>query len=156
MKRTESSNPTLPNYPKVDAPSNPKPHRTVDILFDGVQDPTSPAGVAWRLNKKSHWKEPIFTFNEGDVVQMTLRNANAQPHPFHLHGQFFKSVHQDFGVHDENMPQPRTVSNAIHYTHYASLPAHMHVPAAWGQLSPQPFESMHQKTRTINEFIVNQ
>lgn len=78
-----------PKYPEIPPLPNRKPDRSVEILFDGVQDPASPYGIAWRLNKKSKWTEPIFTFKQGETVDMTLKNLNAQVHPFHLHGQFF-------------------------------------------------------------------
>ncbi len=70
------------------------PERAVDqeveLAFDAVEDPEH--GLLWRINGMGHWREPIFTFGQGQTVRMRLRNLAGPEHPFHLHGQFFTVV----------------------------------------------------------------
>ncbi|MEY3011644.1 MAG: hypothetical protein RIT45_379 [Pseudomonadota bacterium] len=65
------------------------PNDAKTMVFDAVQDPSNPGGVAWRINGKSMWMDPIFSFAEGATVDLTLDNQLGPEHPFHLHGQFF-------------------------------------------------------------------
>lgn len=80
---------SLPQWPVV-APRavEPRPsNKEAEIVIDAVNDPTH--GLMWRLNGKSHAMEPLFTFDQGDTVKLTLTNTAGPEHPFHLHGQFF-------------------------------------------------------------------
>ncbi|MDF1564665.1 MAG: multicopper oxidase family protein [Deltaproteobacteria bacterium] len=72
------------------APKDALPERSVDrseeLVFDAVQGAN---GLEWRINGVSHGMEPLFTFAEGETVELLLRNTLGPEHPFHLHGQFF-------------------------------------------------------------------
>lgn len=78
-----------PAYPTIPSLPERKPDKEVVMTFDGVNTST---GLVWRINGKGHWKEPIFTFQEGQTITMSLQNKLAQEHPFHLHGQFFTII----------------------------------------------------------------
>jgi len=87
-----------PSVKQTNTPVLPKPtpignrvvDRTVELIFDSVQDPKSPAGLTWTINGSGMWKEPIFTFEEGQTVIINIHNKGGPEHPFHLHGQFFE------------------------------------------------------------------
>jgi FtsP/CotA-like multicopper oxidase with cupredoxin domain len=62
--------------------------KTAEIVIDAVNDPQM--GFMWRLNGKGHGEGgPLFTFEQGDTVKLSLTNKEGVEHPFHLHGQFF-------------------------------------------------------------------
>lgn len=73
------------------APAPALPDRTVDreetIVLDAVQG--GELGIQWRINGEAHAMEPLFEFEHGETVNMTIRNMLGPEHPFHLHGQFF-------------------------------------------------------------------
>lgn len=81
-----------PNYPEIPALPERKSDQSVTMTFNGVNTAN---GIEWQINGKGYWKEPIYTFKEGETVTMTLRNLQAQEHPFHLHGQFFTVLKRD-------------------------------------------------------------
>jgi FtsP/CotA-like multicopper oxidase with cupredoxin domain len=62
-------------------------NRTEVMEFDGINGDN---GIEWRINGVAHSMEPLFSFDTGDTVEITLRNLLGQEHPFHLHGQFFR------------------------------------------------------------------
>ncbi len=64
--------------------------RTVEMTFQAVEDPASPAGVTWQINGSGMWDKPIFSFTEGETVIIDIENKAGPEHPFHLHGQFFE------------------------------------------------------------------
>ena len=70
--------PTLPDRP-ID--------REETIVLDAVQG--GELGVLWRINGQAHAMEPLYEFQQGETVKMTIRNMLGPEHPFHLHGQFF-------------------------------------------------------------------
>ena len=79
-----------PQLPTVTSLSDRQVDRTVNMTFRAVEDPKSPAGVTWQINEKGMWMTPIFTFNEGETVEILIENKAGPEHPFHLHGQFFE------------------------------------------------------------------
>ena len=84
--------------PFVDRPALPERTATqsVQLTFSGVNDGTSPTGVAWLINGKKDWLDaPLFTFGEGETVIMDIKNLAGPEHPFHLHGQFFEVLHRN-------------------------------------------------------------
>lgn len=80
---------------KVEPLPDRQPNLSKTMIFDAVQDASMPGGVAWRINGKSMWMEPIFTFAEGATVDLLLDNQLGPEHPFHLHGQFFTILERD-------------------------------------------------------------
>ncbi len=65
--------------------------RKVTMDFRAVQAPGTPTGVNWLINNVKDWmSKPLFTFEQGDTVEMTIKNLAGPEHPFHLHGQFFE------------------------------------------------------------------
>jgi FtsP/CotA-like multicopper oxidase with cupredoxin domain len=49
----------------------------------------------WTMNDMADAMDPLFTWAEGDVVDLTLVNEAGPEHPFHLHGQFFQVMSRD-------------------------------------------------------------
>jgi FtsP/CotA-like multicopper oxidase with cupredoxin domain len=88
------------------APRPPTASREVDrtetLVFDGRQG--GAYGIEWTLNGQATPDEPLFTFQQGQTVRMTLENRQGPEHPFHLHGNFFRIV-QKFPV-GPGQPQP--------------------------------------------------
>ncbi len=72
-------------------PSIALPDRAADgketVTIDAVN---SSGGIEWRLNGVAHANEPLFTFAEGQTIDITLDNTIGPEHPFHVHGQFFQ------------------------------------------------------------------
>lgn len=68
------------------------PEKTVTMSFKAVEDAKMPGGVAWQINGKSMWMDPIFTFDEGATIDLVLDNQAGPEHPFHIHGQFFTII----------------------------------------------------------------
>lgn len=76
--------PVIAPRPELNRPSI----KTAEIVIDAINDPQM--GFMWRLNGKSHDEGgPLFTFDQGDTVKITISNLEGVEHPFHLHGQFF-------------------------------------------------------------------
>jgi FtsP/CotA-like multicopper oxidase with cupredoxin domain len=75
------------------APLEPEPTPEIDreetLIFD-VRDGVS--GLEWTLNGETMPTEPLFEFQHGETVRLTLQNDAGPEHPFHLHGQFFTIV----------------------------------------------------------------
>ena len=66
-------------------PANPTRRFTYSIgrrpgLFDGKP------GFVWTINGHQFPDVPMFVVQQGDVVQMTIKNSSGQVHPMHLHG----------------------------------------------------------------------
>ena len=83
-----------PVYPKVEFPKRSS-SMAKTITFSAVRDSSSPVGISWQLNGKSHWMKPMFTFTQGDTVTFRLKNLAGPQHPFHLHGQFFEILYRN-------------------------------------------------------------
>lgn len=77
----------LIEWPEFEPVAERSVDQTVAIAFDAVQGDN---GIEWRLNGESGREEPLFVFDEGSTVRITLDNQAGPEHPFHLHGQFFK------------------------------------------------------------------
>jgi FtsP/CotA-like multicopper oxidase with cupredoxin domain len=76
--------------PAVTRPSRPVT-RQVTMEFGAREG--GEHGIEWLINGQAHHMgEPLFTFDEGDVVLIDLINLAGPEHPFHLHGQFFEIV----------------------------------------------------------------
>jgi len=73
-------------------------NRDAELQFDAIQG--EDGILQWRINGMSNHEEPLFTFDQGDTVHMTLRNLMGPEHPFHLHGQFFRIVGGEPGLKD--------------------------------------------------------
>ncbi len=75
----------------IDWPSIVRPTRTPDteakITLDLQQDNS---GAMWTINGKADSMDPVFTWNQGATVNLTIENKVNTEHPFHLHGQFFE------------------------------------------------------------------
>jgi FtsP/CotA-like multicopper oxidase with cupredoxin domain len=80
--------PRMVGLPTVDRPARGRPDRNANFSFDTIPDART--GQRWRINGHDMPEDPIFTFQKGEYVRMTLENEAAQEHPFHLHGQFFE------------------------------------------------------------------
>jgi len=113
--------PTLPPSPTREIT------RTETILFDGINDPEK--GLRWRLNGKSDWEEPLFSFSKGDTVRISLRNLAGPEHPFHLHGQFFKVLDPPRpGLKDTVLvPGMSTVEIEAYFDNVGHWMAHCHI-----------------------------
>ncbi|ADB30853.1 multicopper oxidase type 3 [Kribbella flavida DSM 17836] len=95
--------------PGVEAPADPLPSATVDLLSYGSPAPLAldPAkadrafeyrigrrpgfldgvpGLWWTINGHKFPDVPMYMVTEGDVVTMTISNSSGQSHPMHLHG----------------------------------------------------------------------
>lgn len=72
-------------------PARP-PTRDAEITMNALTDDAG--NLNWVLNGLIAPEEPLFTFDHGSTVRLTLRNLAAPEHPFHLHGQFFEIVDQ--------------------------------------------------------------
>jgi FtsP/CotA-like multicopper oxidase with cupredoxin domain len=92
--------PVLPEWPTIEPIPAREVDREVEMVFDGVTDTLGM--THWRINGESHPEDPLFVFQEGETVRMTLRNEAGPEHPFHLHGQFFEIV----GNGQPNTEQP--------------------------------------------------
>jgi FtsP/CotA-like multicopper oxidase with cupredoxin domain len=57
---------------------------TITLAADGTND------MPWTINGKSMSTDPLFTWNEGATVELTIENKIQIEHPIHLHGQFFE------------------------------------------------------------------
>lgn len=84
--------PRVIEWPVFETPLPRTVDQTVAIAFDAVQGSD---GIQWRLNGQSHREDPLFVFDEGATVRITLDNQAGPEHPFHLHGQFFKVLSGD-------------------------------------------------------------
>ena len=112
-----------------------KPNETKTMVFDAVNDATKPGGVAWRINGKSMWMDPIFTFFEGATVDLVLDNQLGPDHPFHLHGQFFtileragKPVDNEPGLKDTVLvPGMSKVKIRAYFDNPGRWMAHCHI-----------------------------
>ncbi|MEQ9495700.1 MAG: multicopper oxidase family protein [Deltaproteobacteria bacterium] len=78
--------PTL-RWPAVPARTERTVDESVVVELDGVNTEN---GLQWMVNGEAFPEEPIFTFEQGRTVHMTLKNLAGPEHPFHLHGQFFE------------------------------------------------------------------
>lgn len=72
-------------WPSVTLPDR-APGSTATIILDATQKGSMP----WTINGKADPMDPIFTWNQGSTVDVTIVNRAATEHPFHLHGQFFQ------------------------------------------------------------------
>ena len=63
--------------------------REVRIVLTGYATDT---GIVWTINGRQNSMEPLFTFERGETVLITIANEAGPEHPFHLHGQFFEIV----------------------------------------------------------------
>lgn len=114
-----------PTLPKALTMGERKVDRTEEMTFDAVQ---VPGGIMWRINGKGDWKEPIFTFKQGETVIFNIENKAGPGHPFHLHGQFFEILRIN-GV-DPKLPGLKdTVQVPGNST--AKIKAYMDNPGMW-------------------------
>ncbi len=91
MNVTNETETELPPVWTVPPMPERTPNKTGMLTFDFTFDANN--NVVWMVNGKAHNHDPVLTFKKGDTVELTLRNlAPMTPHPFHLHGQFFKVV----------------------------------------------------------------
>lgn len=82
--------------------SMPTADREVEFVLDVTQD--SLGNVVWTINGESHHHHgPLFTFNEGDIVDITIVNMVGPEHPFHLHGQFFTILDNGEGASEPGL-----------------------------------------------------
>ncbi len=72
------------------APTRPIREATesFNIELSAVEDPETQ--VRFLINDESHRQEPLFSYPQGTVVKLKIKNLIGPPHPFHLHGQFFE------------------------------------------------------------------
>lgn len=112
-------------WPTLPAPAA----RTVDgesvLEFDAIEDPVE--GLQWRINGEANRAEPLFTYTQGQTVQMSLRNLAGPEHPFHLHGQFFEIVGRP-GLYDTVLvPGFESVEIIAHLDNPGRWMAHCHI-----------------------------
>lgn len=124
-----------------------KPHkqrfinRKAVATFKAVQSSISPTGLAWLINDKAYWKDkPLWTFDEGDTVEITIKNLAGPEHPFHLHGQFFEIIEPNDqpGLKDTVLvPGMKTVKIRAYMDNPGQWMAHCHIlgHAAQGMMS---------------------
>lgn len=67
----------------------------VEFVLDAKQD--AAGRLQWLINGQAHSMTPLFTFKQGEVVSMVIKNLQGPEHPFHLHGQFFKVLDNGAG-----------------------------------------------------------
>lgn len=100
------------------------------MTFDGVN---GPSGVRWRISGLDDPEAPLYTFAEGETVRMTITNEQAQEHPFHLHGQWFRVLsHPDpypvVGLKDTVLvPGNATVEIEAYFDNPGRWMAHCHI-----------------------------
>lgn len=85
----ESVTPRGLRWPALEARPERSIDREVKLELNGVNNGS---GIEWMINGEMHPTEPLFTFEEGQTVMMTIENQAGPEHPFHLHGQFFEIV----------------------------------------------------------------
>lgn len=75
----------------------PTADREVEIVLDSSED--SLGNITWTINGEAHHHgAPLFTFAEGEVVDIAIKNNVGPEHPFHLHGQFFTILDNSEGA----------------------------------------------------------
>ncbi len=71
-------------------PSVTLPDRAADGKATITLDTTQTGDMPWTINGKADSMDPMFTWNQGATLDITIVNKVAMEHPFHLHGQFFQ------------------------------------------------------------------
>ena len=71
-------------------PSVTLPDRVVNGHATITLDATQTGDMPWTINGKADSMDPLFTWNQGGTLDITIVNKVAMEHPFHLHGQFFE------------------------------------------------------------------
>lgn len=87
-------------WPDVPPIEERTPNRNAAIDFSVASD--GDGGVLWMINGSAMHTTPLYGFELGDTVDLTLTNYSSVPHPFHLHGQFFTLM--DGGTPETQLP----------------------------------------------------
>ncbi|MEZ5980300.1 MAG: multicopper oxidase domain-containing protein [Planctomycetota bacterium] len=107
--------------PRADTPRPPAPYRELRARASTAFDPALPrrdiemrltgdmTTYRWGFDGKAFYEEPLVPVREGEVVRITLVNDTMMHHPIHLHGHFFRVVHQGDEEEDPRAPLKHTV-----------------------------------------------
>ena len=103
--------------------------RVADTTATFTLDAARQGNMAWSINGKAMPAEPLFTWQQGSTVELTIVNKVATEHPFHLHGQFFEILDPDQpGLKDVVLiPPNRTMKVRAYLDNPGRWMAHCHI-----------------------------
>lgn len=80
------------------------PERAVTANATITLGTTQTGDMVWTLNGEAMPMSPLFTWQQGSTLDLTIVNDIPLEHPFHLHGQFFEIVDAKGSGRDPKQP----------------------------------------------------
>lgn len=93
---------------EVVVPAGTLPERAVTESAKIKVGATQSGDMVWTLNGVAMPEKPLFSWDQGATVDMTIQNDIPYEHPFHLHGQFFEILDSQ-GARDPKNPGKKDV-----------------------------------------------